>query len=96
MTETIDQLSFVSMDGRSLPHSRAEIVHEPWGWQLELYHVPSDRRPLVRQVSVITFETLDGHRYAGTVITDLVTEEQGFVVLSGIGHLRIVPAADVA
>ena len=96
MTETIDELSFVSMDGRSLPHSRAEIIHAPWGWQVELFHVPPDSRPLVRQVGVISLETLDGHRYAGAVIADLVTEGRGFVLLSGIGQLRLIAPADAA
>jgi len=96
MTETIDKLSFVSMDGRSLPHSRAEIIHAPWGWQVELFHVPPDSRPLVRQVGVIAFKTLDGYRWAGTVIADLVTEGRGFVLLSGIGQLRLVAPADAA
>jgi hypothetical protein len=96
MTETIDELTFVSMDGRSLPHSRAEIIHAPWGWQVELYHVPPDSRPLVRQVGVITLETLDGYRYAGTVIADLATEERGFVLLSGIGRLKLEAPAQAA
>ena len=96
MSETIDKLSFVSMDGRSLPHSRAEIIHAPWGWQVELFHVPPDSRPLVRQVGVIAFKTLDGYRWAGTVIADLVTEGRGFVLLSGIGQLRLVAPADAA
>jgi hypothetical protein len=96
MTETIEQLSFVSLDGRSLPHSRAEIVHEPWGWQVELYHVPADRRPLVRQVGLIALTTLDDYRYAGTVIVDVVTEERGFMLLSGIGQLRLLAAANAA
>ena len=39
MTETTSKLTFVSMDGRGLPHSRAEIVHAPWGWQVERVHV---------------------------------------------------------
>ena len=96
MSETIDKLSFVSMDGRSLPHSRAEIIHAPWGWQVELFHVPPDSRPLVRQVGVISLETLDGQRYAGAVIADLVTEGRGFVLLSGIGQLRLIAPADAA
>ena len=96
MSETIDKLSFVSMDGRSLPHSRAEIIHAPWGWQVELFHVPPDSRPLVRQVGVISVETLDGQRYAGAVIADLVTEGRGFVLLSGIGQLRLIAPADAA
>jgi hypothetical protein len=96
MSETIDELSFVSLDGRSLPHSRAEIIHAPWGWQVELYRVPPDSRPLVRQVGVITVETPDAYRYAGAVIVDLVTEGRGFVLLSGIGALRLIAAADAA
>jgi hypothetical protein len=96
MTETIDELRFISMDGRSLPHSRAEIIHAPWGWQVELYHVPPDSRPLVRQVGVIGLETLDGQRYAGSVIADLVTEGRGFVLLSGIGQLRLIATAEAA
>jgi hypothetical protein len=96
MTETIDELSFVSMDGRSLPHSHAEIIHAPWGWQVELFHVPPESRPLVRQMGAISLKTLDGQRYAGAVIADLVTEGRGFVLLSGIGQLRLIPTADAA
>ena len=45
---------------------------------------------------MITFETLDGYRYAGAVIADLVTESRGFVLLSGIGRLRLIATADAA
>jgi hypothetical protein len=97
VTETaVDKLPFVSLDDRRLPCSRAQIVHVPWGWQVELYHVPVERRPLVRQVGVIGFATLDGGRYMGTVIVDLITEEKGFVLLSGIGHLRLAVASEAA
>jgi hypothetical protein len=96
MTDTIEELGFVSLDGRGLRYSRAEIIHAPWGWQLELYHVPPSCRPLVRQAGVITAETLDGQRYAGMVIADLVTENRGFVLLSGIGDLRLIAAARAA
>jgi hypothetical protein len=92
MSETIDKLTFVSLDGRDVRYSRADIIHAPWGWQVELYQVPPDSRPLRRQVGVITVETPDGYRYFGAVIVDLVTEGKGFVLLSGIGHLRMAAA----
>jgi hypothetical protein len=47
-------------------------------------------------VGVIAFKTLDGYRWAGTVIADLVTAEKGFVLLSGIGHLRLVASTKAA
>ena len=96
MTETIDELSFVALDDRGLPHSRAQIVNVSWGWQVELYQVPPDRRPPVHQVGVITFETLDGYRYAGTVVADLVSEKKGFVLLSGIGQPRLIASTRAA
>jgi hypothetical protein len=95
MTETIDKLSFVSLDDRRLPCSRAEIVHVPWGWEVELYHVPPVCRPLVHRVGVASFATMDGCRYAGTVIVNLTTE-RGFVLLSGIGHLRQIATDQAA
>ena len=96
MTETADKLLFVSLDKRRLPCSRAKIVHVPWGWEIEAYHVPPESRPLVHQVGVVGFATLDGYRYAGTAVVDLVTEKRGFVLLSGIGHLRLVTPAEAA
>jgi hypothetical protein len=38
---------------------------------------------------------MDGCRYAGTVIVDLITE-RGFVLLSGIGHLRQIATDQAA
>jgi hypothetical protein len=96
MSETSDQLAFVSIDGRPLPHSHAELIGAPWGWQIELHDVPPGSCPLVRQVAEITLATQNGGRCAGTVIADLVSEDDGFVLLSGIGHLRLIASADAA
>jgi hypothetical protein len=95
MSETSDQLAFVSIDGRPLPHSHAELIGAPWGWQVELHDVPLCC-PLVRQVGEIALATQNGDRCAGTVIADLVSEDGGFVLLSGIGHLRLIASADAA
>jgi hypothetical protein len=95
MTEG-DELGFVSIDGRTLPHSHAELIQAPWGWQVELHDVPASSCPLVHQVGEITLETLDGDRCAGTVIADFVTEDGAFVLLSGIGHLRLIAPGDAA
>ena len=40
MTESSDALSLVSMDGRTLPHSHAELVQTPRGWHVELDDAP--------------------------------------------------------
>jgi hypothetical protein len=95
MSETADKLLFVSLDDRRLPYSRAEIIMVPWGWEVEVHHVPPARRPLVHKVGVIRFATQDGYRYAGTVVVDLITE-RGFVLLSGIGHLRQIASDQAA
>lgn len=87
MAETSVELSVVSLCGHSLPHEHAELVDLSWGWQLDLHAVPPDRRPLLRQVCEIALETLDGDRYAGTVIADVIAEDNGFLLLSGIGEL---------
>jgi hypothetical protein len=96
MPEINVELSSVRLEGRTLPHSYGELIRAPWGWQVELHHVPLGRCPPARQVGAITLETLPGKRYAGTVIADLVSEERGYVLLSGIGHLRLIASADVA
>lgn len=88
MDEMTDQLAFVSLDGRPLPHSRAELVQAPWGWQVELHDVPSGSCPLLRQVGRITLETADGQRCHGRAITDLVAGEGTFLLLGGLGTLR--------
>jgi hypothetical protein len=95
MCETSDQLAFVSIDGRRLPHSHAELICAQWGWQVELHGVPPGSCPLVRQVGEITLATENEDRCAGTVIADLVSDD-GFVLLSGIGHLRLIAFADAA
>jgi hypothetical protein len=94
--ETSVELSFVKMEGCNLPHSFGELIRAPWGWQVELFQVPPSRCPLARQVGAITLQTLHGDSYAGTVIADLVAEEGGFVLLSGIGHLRQIASTDAA
>jgi hypothetical protein len=96
MSETSDQLAFVSIDGRRLPHSHAELIYAPWGWQVELHDVPPGSCPLVRQVGEITLATQKEDRCAGTVIADLVSDDGDFVLLSGIGHLRLIASADAA
>ena len=93
MTET-DELSFVSMDGRTLPHSHAELVQTPRGWHVELDDVPPDSCPLVKQKCAIALEAWDGDRYAGTVVADFVSAER-YVLLTGIGALRLIATADV-
>jgi hypothetical protein len=95
MTET-DELSFVSIEGRTLPHSHAELVQTPRGWHVELDDVPPDSCPLVKQECEIALETWAGDRHAGTVVADFVTENGAYVLLSGIGHLRLIASADAA
>jgi hypothetical protein len=95
MTET-DELSFVSMDGRTLPHSHAELVQITRGWHVELDDVPPDSCPLVKQECEIALEAWDGDRYAGTVVADFVTAGGAYVLLTGIGPLRLIATADAA
>jgi hypothetical protein len=95
MTET-DELSFVSIEGRTLPHSHAELVQTPRGWHVELDDVPPDSCPLVKQECEIALEAWDGDRYAGTVVADFVTEDGGYVLLTGIGALRLIASAGAA
>ena len=96
MTERSDELRFASLDGRPLPASSAELIHVPWGWQVELYDVPAKYCPLPRQVGTITLQTSDGQLCRGTAIVDLVSGEGTFVLLSGIGHLQLSSAAEAA
>jgi hypothetical protein len=84
------------MDGRRLPHSRAELIHAPWGWQVELYDVPPDRCPLLRQIGGLRLKTVDDQWNAGTAIADLVSDDGSFVLLGGIGRLRLMASADAA
>jgi hypothetical protein len=96
MTETSEELIFVAMEEHPLPHAHAELVSTPWGWQVELHDVPCGSCPPVRQIGAITVETVHGYRCAGTVIADLVTEDGGFVLLSGIGRLQLYAPAYAA
>jgi len=94
MTESSDALSLVSMDGRTLPHSHAELVQTPRGWHVELDDVPPDSCPLLKRECEIALEAWDGDRYAGTVVADFVAKG-GYVLLTGIGALRLIATADV-
>jgi hypothetical protein len=96
MTETSEELIFVAMEERRLPHAYAELVSTPWGWQVELHNVPRSSCPFVRQIGVITLETVHGYRCVGTAIADLVTDDGGFAFLSGIGRLQLNAPADAA
>ena len=93
MTESSDALSLVSMDGRTLPHSHAELVQTPRGWHVELDDVPPDSCPLLKRECEIALEAWDGDRYAGTVVADFVTAG-GYVLLTGVGALRQIAAVD--
>ena len=93
MTESSDALSLVSMDGRTLPHSHAELVQTPRGWHVELDDAPPDSCPLLERECEIALEAWDGDRYAGTVVADFVSAG-GYVLLTGIGALRVIATAD--
>lgn len=93
MTESSDELSLVSMDGRTLPHSHAELVQTPRGWHVELDDVPPDSRPLVKRECEIALDAFNGDRYAGTVVADFVSAG-GYVLFTGIGALRLIATAD--
>jgi hypothetical protein len=96
MAETSHPLTFVSLEGRRLSHARAELVAAPWGWQVELHDVAPPNCPLVRLVGRITLEMADGRRCEGMAIADLVAEDGSFVLLSGIGRLRLMTSVDAA
>jgi hypothetical protein len=96
MRETTEKLNFVSFDGRPLSPSQADLIAAPWGWQIELYDLPAASCPLLRQVGEITLVTQDDDSWEGTAIADFITEDGAFVLLDGIGHLRLIAPADAA
>ena len=48
MTKSSEELTFVAIEGTSLPHSHAVLIETSRGWHVELEDVPSDSCPLVR------------------------------------------------
>jgi hypothetical protein len=94
MSTSTDELRRVSLDDRPLPHSHAALVHVGHGWYVALDGVPRDSRPLVRQIGRLTLETLNGDRYAGAAVADLVREDSAHVVLDGIGPLQLVASGE--
>jgi hypothetical protein len=95
MTKSSEELTFVAIEGTSLPHSHAVLIETSRGWHVELEDVPSDSCPLVRAECEITFDTWEGDRYAGTVAASYVTDNAGYVLLTGVSELQHVAAADV-
>jgi hypothetical protein len=95
MTKSSEELVFVAVEGRSLPHSHAVLIETSRGWHVELEDVPSDSCPLVRAECAITFDTWDGEHFVGTVAASYATDNAGYVLLTGVGELLRTEAADV-
>ena len=94
MTEASEPLVLVAMDGRTLPHSQAVLVHALSGWHVVLFCVPRQSCPPVQRESEIALETSAGYRYRGHVTADLMTDNGAYVLLTGIGPLAEVDSAD--
>jgi hypothetical protein len=56
MTKSSEELTFVAIEGSSLPHSHAVLIETSRGWHVELEDVPSDSCPLVKAECEITLE----------------------------------------
>ena len=96
MAKSSEELAFVAIDDSSLPHSHAVLIETSWGWHVELEGVPSDSCPLVKAECPISFDTREGDHYMGTVGASFVTDDAGYVLLTGVGELRRSAAADIA
>lgn len=97
MTDSSDELVFVTIDGSALPHTHAVLIETAGAWHVELEGVPVDSCPLVQAECSISFDTPDGTHYVGTVTASFATEDVGYVLLTGVGELRRgAAAADVA
>ncbi len=95
MTKSSEELTFVAMEGGSLPHSHAVLIETSQGWHVELEGVPLDSCPFVSTECEITFDSWDGDHYAGIVTASFATDDAGYVLLTGIGELQHTAAADV-
>ena len=96
MTRSSEELTFVTIEGSSLPHSHAVLIETSQGWHVELEDVPADSCPLVSAECEIAFETWEGDHYAGIVAASYATGDAGYVLLTGVGQLQHTAAADVA
>jgi len=96
MTRSSEELTFVAIEGSSLPHSHAVLIETSLGWHIELEDVPADSCPLVSAECEIAFDTWDGDHYDGVVAASYATDDAGYVLLTGVGELRRTAAADVA
>ena len=94
MTKSSEELTLVTMEGSSLPHSHAVLIETSRGWHVELEDVPADSCPFVRSECEITFDTWEGDHYAGTVEASFATRGAGYVLLTGTGRLERTAAAD--
>jgi hypothetical protein len=95
MTRSSEELVYVAIGGSNLPHSHAVLIETSRGWHVELEDVPADSCPFVRAECEIIFDTWEGDRHVGTVEASFATDDAGYVLLTGIGELRRVAAADV-
>jgi hypothetical protein len=88
MPETTDQLASVTMNGQTLAFSHGVLIHAMHGWHVALYQVPIYACPLTQQNGYITIKTVAGRHLAGRAVTEFVTDNGGYVLLTGIGQLK--------
>ena len=88
MTTTSDELAFVSLGGESVPNSHAVLIETSQGWHLELEDVPQDSCPFIAGECEIVFDSRDGERCRGRVMTSYADGDLTYVVLTGVGELQ--------
>jgi hypothetical protein len=96
MTESTEELAWVSVAGSDLPHTHAVLITTARGWHVELEDVPSGCCPLTQAECEIAFGTWDGGHYAGTVTASFSRGGAGYLLLTGVGELRLSLVADAA
>ena len=91
MVETADQLATATLNGRLLSFSHGVLIHALRGWHVALYEVPSGARKVARKDGHLVVETMAGHRLTGDVVPEFATKNGEFVLLTGVGLLRLEP-----
>jgi hypothetical protein len=89
MVETADQLATATLNGQLLSFGYGVLIHALRGWHVALYEVPARARSVMRKDGHLVVETIAGQRLTGDIVTEFATASGEYVLLTGVGLLRL-------
>jgi hypothetical protein len=89
MSDTADQLATVTLNGGPLPFGYGVLISALRGWHIALYELPARTRDALAKGGHLVIETAAGRHLAGDVVSEFATPHGEYVLLTGVGLLRL-------